>query len=127
MVQLSPKPAAPITPQTAEEQAEFRALLKQLDPANLDLVHKVLHWHGEQTSPALSTTRQPGRQRFQTVRRPDSFPASHAGAPMRWRRSPGKKIGHAWGIAGKAYVDRITAALRYYGLLEYQGVGEERA
>jgi hypothetical protein len=42
VVQLSPKPAAPITPQTAEEQAEFRALLKQLDPASFDLVHKVL-------------------------------------------------------------------------------------
>jgi len=34
-----------------------------------------------------------------------------------------KKIGDAWGITGKAYVDRTTAALR---LLEYQGVGKER-
>jgi hypothetical protein len=34
---------------------------------------------------------------------------------MRWSRSTGKKIGDAW---------RIT--LRYYGLLEYQGVGKER-
>jgi hypothetical protein len=45
---------------------------------------------------------------------------------MRWSRSTGKKIGDAWGITGKAYVDRTTAALRYYGLLEYQGVGKER-
>jgi hypothetical protein len=30
------------------------------------------------------------------------------------------------GVTGKAYVDRTTAALRYYGLLEYQGVGKER-
>jgi hypothetical protein len=45
---------------------------------------------------------------------------------MRWRRSTGKKIGDAWGITGKAYVDRTTAALRYYRLLEYQGVGKER-
>jgi hypothetical protein len=38
---------------------------------------------------------------------------------------PAKKIGDVWGITGKAYVDRTTAALRY-GLLEYQGVGKER-
>jgi len=49
-----------------------------------------------------------------------------ASPPVRWRRSAGKKIGDAWGITGKAYVDRTTAALRYYGLLEYQGVGKER-
>jgi len=49
-----------------------------------------------------------------------------ASPPMRWRRSTGKKIGDALGITGKAYVDRTTAALRYYGLLEYQGVGKER-
>ncbi len=42
VVQLSRKPAVPVTLQTAEEQAEFRALLTQLDPASLDLVHKVL-------------------------------------------------------------------------------------
>ena len=41
-------------------------------------------------------------------------------------RSTGKKIGDAWGITGNAYVDRTTAVLRYYGLLEYQGVGKER-
>ena len=37
-----------------------------------------------------------------------------------------EKIGDAWGIKTKAYVDRITAALRYFGLLEYQGSGKER-
>ena len=37
-----------------------------------------------------------------------------------------QKIGDAWGSTGKAHVDRATAALRYYGLLEYQGVGKER-
>jgi hypothetical protein len=45
-----------------------------------------------------------------------------------FKRSPARpeKIGDAWGITGKAYVDRTTAALRYYGLLEYQGAGKER-
>jgi hypothetical protein len=45
-----------------------------------------------------------------------------------FKRSPARpeKIGDAWGIKGKAYVDRTTAALRYYGLLEYQGAGKER-
>jgi hypothetical protein len=45
-----------------------------------------------------------------------------------FKRSPARpeKIGDAWGIKGKAYVDRTTAALRYYGLLEYQGVGKDR-
>ena len=37
-----------------------------------------------------------------------------------------EKIGEAWGIKTKAYVDRITAALRYFGLLEYQGSGSDR-
>ncbi len=45
-----------------------------------------------------------------------------------FKRSPARpeKIGDAWGIKGKAYVDRTTAALRYYGLLEYQGAGKDR-
>jgi hypothetical protein len=45
-----------------------------------------------------------------------------------FKRSPARpeKIGDAWGIKGKAYVDRTAAALRYYGLLEYQGAGKER-
>jgi hypothetical protein len=45
-----------------------------------------------------------------------------------FKRSPARpeKIGDAWGIKGKAYVDRTAAALRYYGLLEYQGSGKER-
>jgi hypothetical protein len=37
-----------------------------------------------------------------------------------------EKIGDAWGIKGKAYVDRTTAALKYFGLLEYQGTGSGR-
>ena len=37
-----------------------------------------------------------------------------------------EKIGDAWGIKGKAYVDRTAAALRYYGLLEYKGAGKDR-
>lgn len=45
-----------------------------------------------------------------------------------FKRSPARpeKIGDAWGIKGKAYVDRTAAALRYYGLLEYQGAGKDR-
>jgi hypothetical protein len=45
-----------------------------------------------------------------------------------FKRSPARaeKIGDAWGIKGKAYVDRTTAALRYFGLLEYQGTGKDR-
>ena len=37
-----------------------------------------------------------------------------------------EKIGDAWGIKTKAYVDRIAAAMRYFGLLEYQGSGTDR-
>jgi hypothetical protein len=45
-----------------------------------------------------------------------------------FKRSPARpeKVGDAWGIKGKAYVDRTAAALRYFGLLEYQGAGKER-
>jgi hypothetical protein len=40
-----------------------------------------------------------------------------------FKRAPARseKIGEAWGIKAKAYADRIAAALRYFGLLEYQG------
>jgi hypothetical protein len=34
-----------------------------------------------------------------------------------------EKVGDAWGIKTKAVADRVMAALRYYGLLEYQGAG----
>jgi hypothetical protein len=50
-----------------------------------------------------------------------------AATALRWRAHAlepidrQKKIGDAWGITGKACVDRTTAALRYYGLLDYQG------
>jgi len=36
------------------------------------------------------------------------------------------KVGDAWGIKAKAYADRTLAALRYFGLIEYQGAGKER-
>src|SRR3984957_20490168 len=38
-----------------------------------------------------------------------------------------EKVGDAWNIKAKAHADRITAALRYFGLLEYQGAGKERS
>jgi hypothetical protein len=37
-----------------------------------------------------------------------------------------EKVGEAWKINTKAYADRIAAALRYFGLLEYQGTGKDR-
>ena len=36
-----------------------------------------------------------------------------------------EKVGDAWGIKAKAYADRTLAALRYFGLAEYQRVGNE--
>src|SRR5215469_1100660 len=46
-----------------------------------------------------------------------------------YKRSPARpeKIGDAWDIKAKAYGDRIAAALRYFGLLEYQGAGGNRS
>jgi hypothetical protein len=38
-----------------------------------------------------------------------------------------EKVGEAWAIKTKAYADRIAAALRYFGLLEYQGSGKDRS
>jgi hypothetical protein len=38
-----------------------------------------------------------------------------------------EKVGDAWKITTKAYADRIAAALRYFGLLEYQGTGKDRS
>ena len=37
-----------------------------------------------------------------------------------------EKVGEAWGVKAKAYTDRIVAALRYFGLMDYQGHGEGR-
>jgi len=37
-----------------------------------------------------------------------------------------EKVGDAWGIAAKPYAGRIVAALRYYGILDYQGSGTDR-
>lgn len=37
-----------------------------------------------------------------------------------------EKVGEAWGIKAKAHADRTAAALRYFGLLEYQGAGKDR-
>lgn len=46
-----------------------------------------------------------------------------------YKRTPARpeKVGEAWNIKTKAYADRIAAALRYFGLLEYQGAGSERS
>lgn len=41
--------------------------------------------------------------------------------------APADKVGEAWGIKTKAYADRMAAALRYFGLLEYQGSGKDRS
>jgi hypothetical protein len=35
-------------------------------------------------------------------------------------------VGEAWGIKAKAYADRTVAALKYFGLLDYQGAGKGR-
>jgi len=45
-----------------------------------------------------------------------------------YKRTPARpeKVGEAWDIKTKAYADRIAAALRYFGLLEYQGSGKDR-
>lgn len=45
-----------------------------------------------------------------------------------FKRSPARpeKVGDAWGIKAKAYSDRTTAALRYFGFLDYQGSGKAR-
>jgi hypothetical protein len=37
-----------------------------------------------------------------------------------------EKVGDAWKIKTKTYADRMAAALKYFGLLEYQGVGQAR-
>jgi|SRR5665213_780697 len=46
-----------------------------------------------------------------------------------FKRTPARsqKVGDAWGIKAKAYADRTVAALRYFGLLEYQGAGKDRS
>lgn len=45
-----------------------------------------------------------------------------------FKRSPARpdKVQGAWGIKAKARVDRTAAALRYFGLLDYQGTGKDR-
>jgi hypothetical protein len=45
-----------------------------------------------------------------------------------YKRTPARpeKVGEAWKITTKAYADRIAAALRYFGFLEYQGSGKDR-
>jgi hypothetical protein len=46
-----------------------------------------------------------------------------------FKRIPARpeKVGDAWNIKTKAYADRIAAALRYFGLIEYQGAGKDRS
>jgi hypothetical protein len=36
------------------------------------------------------------------------------------------EVGDAWGITAKTYSSRMAAALRYFGLLKYQGSGSDR-
>ena len=45
-----------------------------------------------------------------------------------FKRSPGRpnNIGAAWGLDAKPYIHRISAALRYFGLLDYHGLGKDR-
>ena len=45
-----------------------------------------------------------------------------------FKRFPARpdNVGGAWGINSKARVDRIAAALRYFGLLDYEGAGNDR-
>jgi hypothetical protein len=47
---------------------------------------------------------------------------------MHFKRSSARpgKVGDAWGIKAKGYADRTVAALKYFGLLDYQGVGKGR-
>jgi hypothetical protein len=46
-----------------------------------------------------------------------------------FKRAPARpeRVGEAWDIKTRSYADRIAAALRYFGLLEYQGAGKERS
>ena len=45
-----------------------------------------------------------------------------------FKRAPARpdNVGSAWGIKTKARADRVVAALRYYGLVQYHGAGEAR-
>src|ERR1700722_5810326 len=47
---------------------------------------------------------------------------------IHFKRTPARpgKVGDAWGIKAKAYADRTVAALKYFGLLDYQGAGKGR-
>ena len=47
---------------------------------------------------------------------------------VHFKRTPARpdKVGAAWSITSKARVNRIAAALRYFGLLDYQGNGDNR-
>jgi len=38
-----------------------------------------------------------------------------------------EKVGDAWNMKAKTHADRVAAALRYFGLLEYQGSGAARS
>ena len=40
--------------------------------------------------------------------------------------APVEELGAAWGVKAKTYADRTAAALRYFGLLGYDGVGKDR-
>src|SRR5471030_2825125 len=42
------------------------------------------------------------------------------------RGAPPERAGDAWGVRAKAHADRTIAALRYFGLFDYQGQGSAR-
>jgi hypothetical protein len=45
-----------------------------------------------------------------------------------FKRSPARpeKVGDAWGFKNKAHADRVAAALKYFGLLDYQATAQGR-
>ena len=68
--------------------------------------------------------------------RSPSFPAISLEAALKrlvafeshFKRSPARanNIGTAWGLDARQYINRISAALRYFGLLDYHGLGKDR-
>jgi hypothetical protein len=45
---------------------------------------------------------------------------------FKWSPARPEKVGDAWGFKNKAHADRVAAALKYFGLLDYQGNGKDR-
>jgi hypothetical protein len=55
------------------------------------------------------------------LERLEAFDAHFARSEVR-----SSEVGNAWGITSRTYSNRIAAALRYYGLFIYKGVGKNR-